>query len=125
MECKSRTACQKCKRCHHTSICDNRGDNPDEVSKVLMTAPNARNAMVTYPVVVAEVNGVKCRALLDTGAGSSYASSTLINHIRAKPIRKEFRCIEILLGAVNKVISIYNLSISSVEGDFKLETEVT
>ena len=125
VECKSRTACQKCKRRHHTSICDDRSDNPDEVSKVLMTAPNARNAMVTYPVVVVEVNVVKCRALLDTGAGSSYASSTLINHIRAKPIRKEFRRIEMMLGAVNKVISVYNLSISSVEGDFKLETEVT
>ncbi len=30
-----------------------------------------------------------------------------------------------MLGAVNKVISVYNLSISSVECDFKLETEVT
>ena len=31
------------------------------------------------PVVAVEINGVKCRALLDTGAGSSYASSALIN----------------------------------------------
>ena len=28
---------------------------------------------VTYPVVVVEVCGIRCRALLDTGVGNSYA----------------------------------------------------
>ena len=31
-----------------------------------------------YPVVVVVVDGIKCRALLDTGAGSSYASAALV-----------------------------------------------
>ena len=30
-----------------------------------------------------------------------------------------------MLGAVNNVISVFNLSSSNVVGDFKLETEVT
>ena len=30
-----------------------------------------------------------------------------------------------MLGAVNKVISVFNLSIINVVGDFKLGTEVT
>lgn len=36
---------------------------------------------VTYPVVVVNVEGIKCRALLDTGAGSSYASSALLERL--------------------------------------------
>ena len=124
-ECKSRTACQKCNRRHHTSICDNRGDNESDNSNVLLTASSAGNAMVTYPVVIVKVHGVTCRALLDTGAGSSYASSTLIDLIHAKPIRKEFKRIEMMLGSVNKVISVHKLSVNNIEGDFKLDTEVT
>ena len=34
---------------------------------------------MAYPVAVVKVNGLKCRALLDIGAGSSYASASLIN----------------------------------------------
>jgi hypothetical protein len=81
--------------------------------------------MVTYPVVIVKVHGVTCRALLDTGAGSSYASSTLIDLIHAKPIRKELKSIEMMFGSVNKVISVHNLSVNNLEGDFKLDTEVT
>ena len=32
-----------------------------------MTAQNKGIERVVYPVVVVEVNGIKCRALLDTG----------------------------------------------------------
>ena len=79
-ECRSRSSCSKCKRRHHTSICDVPGENgPPTVrtkDKLLNTATNA-NKPVVYPVVTADVNGVKCRALIDTEAGSSYASSKL------------------------------------------------
>ena len=36
-------------------------------------------------VVVILVDGVKCRALLDTGAGSSYESAGLMNQSEKKP----------------------------------------
>ncbi|XP_028404021.1 uncharacterized protein LOC114526636 [Dendronephthya gigantea] len=124
-ECKSRTVCQKCNRRHHTSICDNRDNDGIDNSSALLTASSTGNAMVTYPVVIVDVNGVKCRALLDTGAGSSYASSALIDLIKAKPTRKEFKHIEMMLGSVNKVISVYNMSINNLEGDFQLHIEVT
>ena len=35
-----------------------------------MTATCLENSTLIYPVVVVEVEGVKCRALIDTGAGS-------------------------------------------------------
>ena len=52
---------------------------------------------VTYPVVVVEVCGIRCRTPLDTGAGSSYASAALLDRIGKQPVRKEFRNIEILM----------------------------
>ncbi len=43
---------------------------------------------VVYPVVVVEVNGIKCRALLDTDAGSSYISGKLIELLKIKPVTR-------------------------------------
>jgi len=80
---------------------------------------------VIYPVVLVEVNGFKCHALLDTGAGSSYVSSAITDHLGLRPIRKEYKRIEMMLGSVNKVIGIYSLTINSLNGTFSLETEVT
>ena len=60
-----------------------------------------------------EVNGIKCHALLDTGAGSSYVSSAILDHT------------EMMLGSVNKAIGAYGVTIDSFDGDFRLETEVT
>ena len=72
-----------------------------------------------------EVNGIKCHALLDTGAGSSYASSTILDHLRIRPLREEFKRVEIMLGSVNKAIGVYGVTIDSLDGNFRLETEVT
>ena len=57
---------------------------------------------VTYPVVVVEINDIRCRALLDTGAGSSHASAALIERLHIRPRRKELKRIEMMLGASYK-----------------------
>ena len=77
VECKSRTACQKCKRHHHTSNCelDCDGKSGDK-SRVLLTASSARNVMVTYPVVIVEVT-VDCRSLFTARFPSSLGSCQL------------------------------------------------
>ena len=90
-----------------------------------MTAQNKGSEQVIYPVVVVDVNGVKCRALLDTGAGSSYASSAILDHLGIRPIREEFKRIEMMLGSTSKVIGVYGVTISSLNGKFRLKTEVT
>ena len=76
-ECKGRVDCQVCHKKHHTSICDKAKDE-------LLKASNESN--VIYPVAIVKAEGIKCRVLLDTGAGSSYASSTLLLLIKKKPI---------------------------------------
>ena len=117
-DCRSRSSCQKCQRKHHTSICDQNGQK-------LMTVTTDGTKLVCHPVVVINVNGIKCRALLDTGAGSSYASSALIDLLQIEPRRTEIRRIEMIIGSVTKKTQIYGLQISNMKGDFILEAEVT
>ena len=117
-DCKSRSTCQKCQRKHHTSICD-QTNNP------VLAASCNENRSVCYPVVVVEINGVKCCALLDTGAGSSYASSALINQLKIKPAKVERRRIEMMIGSVTKNIELYKIRAKSLESDFHLEMQVS
>ena len=56
--------------------------------------------LVTYPVLVLEVEGGNYRALIDTGLGSSYASSKLINKVNKKAIRRESKRTDTLMHSV-------------------------
>ena len=118
-ECRSKKTCLFCKRRHHTSICD-RGNTDNS-----MTATQIGDGPVVYPVVVVEVAGIKCRALLDSGAGSSYASAALLDRIRAKPHHSGLRKIEMMLGATSRVMEVYRIKLNSVKGNFEIEAEVT
>ena len=82
-ECRSKTTCFRCNAKHHTSICDDQAS----VFKRMMLATG--KGTVVYPVVVAVVDGIKCRALLDTGAGSSYISAELVKLLKKQPSRTE------------------------------------
>ena len=62
--------------------------------------------------------------MLDTRAGSSYASSALIDRIKTTPQRTEIRRIE-MMGSTTKKVELHNVSVSSVSGKITLETEVT
>ena len=112
-DCKSTKTCQFCNEKHHTSIC-RKGTN------MLLTTNTSH---VTYPVVVIEVEGVKCRALIDTGAGSSYVSSKLISRLNKKPIRKESKRIETLMHSVVQKTAIYELQIRDTNHEFALKIE--
>ena len=81
-------------------------------------------SLVTYPVLVIQVEGLKCRALIDTGAGSSYASSKLINKINKKPIRRETKRIETLMHSVVKKSEIYHFEIGDINQEFKIGIEI-
>ena len=81
-------------------------------------------SLVTYPVLVIEVEGVKCRALIDTGAGSSCASSKLINKIKKKPIRRETKRIETLMHSVVKKSEIYHFETGDINQEFKIGIEI-
>lgn len=61
--------CQICNRKHHTSAMPLHCLSPQEFHQFM------------YPVVIVEVQGIKCRALLDTGAGSSYVFAALLDRV--------------------------------------------
>ena len=89
-----------------------------------MTTPFTTGTVI-YPVVIVEVQGVKCRALVDTGAGSSSAPAGLLDYINAKPTKKDVRNIEMLLGTTTRKVDIFHIEIKSTREDFSLEADVT
>ena len=72
-----------------------------------------------------EVAGIKCCALLDSGAGSSYASAALFEKIGAKLHHSGLRKIEVMLGASSWVMEVYRIKLNSMKGNFEMEAEVT
>ena len=90
-----------------------------------MTAAQAGDGPVVYPVVVEEVAERKCLALLDSGAGSTYASAALIEQIGAQSHHSGMRKIEMMLGTVNQTMDIDRIKLRSLEGDLKMEADMT
>ena len=114
-ECKSTRTCRQCGEKHHTSICVKK----PERDQLLVTTGECG---VIYPVVVVLVDGIKCRALLDTGSGSSYASATLIENLSKKPVRTEHKQIEMMVCSTTQKINSYEATISSVDEKFTMTT---
>jgi hypothetical protein len=54
----------------------------EKEEKKIMTATKAGEG--TFPVVTVKVNSITCRALIDSGAGSSYASAKLVGMLNQK-----------------------------------------
>ena len=115
-DCRLKTSCQKCGGRHHTSICDKGAQQ-----MLLATGDGA----VIYPVVVVNVNGITCRALLDTGAGSSYASAALVKRLGKQPARMEHKRIDMMMCSTTQKIEQYDVEISSICGKFEMATTVS
>ena len=90
-----------------------------------MTAVSRENKTVTYPIVTGEINGLMRSALLDTGAGISYAPSTLIDKVGINPIRRELKRIEMTFRSSYKAVDIFDLSITSFQSNFQLDAQVS
>ncbi|XP_028405771.1 uncharacterized protein LOC114528347 [Dendronephthya gigantea] len=117
-ECQNKTTCFRCNAKHHTSICDDQGS----ATKQMMLATG--KGTVIYPVVVAVVNGIKCKALLDTGAGSSYISADLVKLLRKQPSRTEYRHIDMMMSSTTQRIEIYDVIMADVRGKFEMKTQM-
>ena len=81
------------------------------------------NKYYSRDIVVTEVDGVKCRALINTRSGSSYVSSSLIIRLNKKPVRKESIRIETLMHLVLQKTAISELQIRDTNHEFRLKTE--
>ena len=61
---------------------------------------------------------------MDTGAGASYASSTLMNHINKRPIRTETKKIKTLMSTNTRKIKIYSVKIQDINCEFRFKTKL-
>ena len=121
--CGNKYSCRNCGQRHHTSTCDRERIEPPQ--EVASTA--AKRGYGIFPVVNVKVNGIECRALIDTGAGSSYVSAKfwkLINLLKIKPIDVKVKQVYMLLGKSVSNLETYKSCVESVYGDFKMEVNL-
>ena len=80
----------------------------------------------TYPSVIVNIEEIKCRALVDTRAGASYVSSTIISLINQKVNKKsittESTGIETLVSSFMINIPVYSVEIKDINNEFSFKT---
>ena len=116
-ECRSTILCQKCNQKHQTSICT--------VTESSKTATRVSSSQVVYPVVDVNVEGVICRALLDTGAGSFYTSAAMLDKLPKRSQSKEIRRIEMMLSSTRREVAISSICVGATDGSYKMKVDVT
>ena len=92
--------------------------------------PSARrNSLLTtntkegvMPIVVVKVNGITCRALIDTEAGSSYISAKMISILKLKPYQTTIKNIEMLMSTKQMKGQKFKAKLSS---DYELDVDLT
>ncbi|XP_028413673.1 uncharacterized protein LOC114536529 [Dendronephthya gigantea] len=121
-DCTSKSACGHCNKRHHTSICDQTEQHASG-DKKLMTDGGSGEGI--FPVVVIKVNGLICRALIDSGAGSSYASAQLINTLVIKPSEIKNQQTDMLLTSRKAKVELYDVKITSLDGRYEMVTRLS
>ena len=72
-----------------------------------------------------KVNGIKCRALIDSGAGSSYASAKLTHLLNIRPSETRTAKVDMLLDSKVSRLENYNAKLEDVDSDYSLEVKLT
>ncbi|XP_028414003.1 uncharacterized protein LOC114536864 [Dendronephthya gigantea] len=121
-ECSSKVSCGNCSKRHHTSICDQTSDKEQNERKLLTDGGSGDGI---FPVVVVKVNGVTCRALIDSGAGGSYASAKLIEALKLKPNETRLQRVDMLMSTKTSRMEMYDTSVSSIDGSYVMNVRLT
>ena len=118
-DCPSKSKCFNCEKRHHTSICDQNEEKP----KKLLSASVSGEGL--FPIVVVKVNEITVRALIDSGAGSSYASAKLIDLLHLKPCEVKTKRVDMLMGSCVERFETYETVMTSVDNKCQMYVKVT
>ena len=120
-ECFSKKTCFHCHKRHHSSICDREQTNSG--NQTLMTA--AENNEGIMPVLTVKVDGITCRALIDTGAGSSYASAKLLDILKKKPSETKTKRVDMLISSKVTKLEVFDTVVESLDGSYQMSVKLT
>lgn len=120
-ECFSKKTCLHCHKRHHSSICDR--EQTDSGKQTLMTASENNEGIM--PVLTVKVDGITCRALIDTGAGSSYASAKLLDLLKKKPSETKTRRVDMLISSKVTKLEVYDTVVESLDGNYQMPVKLT
>ena len=125
-QCRSCASCVHSKQRHHSSICNRPSATGRQTANnggVALTATQGEK--VCHPIVLVKLNGVICRALLDTGATASYASGYILDHLNLTPSHTLTPCVQTIMGIVTKRTETYNGQVSDTKGNNTISLRVT
>lgn len=120
-ECFSKKTCLHCHKRHHSSICDR--EQTDSGKQTLMTASENNEGIM--PVLTVKVDGITCRALIDTGAGSSYASAKLLDLLKKKPSETKTKRVDMLISSKVTKLEVYDTVVESLDGNYQMSVKLT
>ena len=125
VECYSKATCQHCKKRQHTSICDRKHTTQagTDDKKTLMTANGSNKGIL--PIIPIKVDGITCRELIDTGAGSSYASGKSIDLLKKKPCETKTKRVDMLMSSQVTKLEVLDTLIESLDGNFRMSVKLT
>ena len=84
----------------------------------------ANDNHVTYALVIIDIEGITYGALIDTKTGVSYTSSTVIDRLNKKTIRKQYKRTKTIMSSSTKSISVYSVEIQDSDREFKFQAEI-
>ena len=113
-DCRNKKTCQTCKNECHPSI-----------SSQLNSMMVATEGSIIYHIMVVKVNNILCRALLDTGAGSSYAFSALLGKLNLCQVRRETKRTEMMMHLTTRKIDVFEIEINDASENFSFKAEVS
>ena len=120
-ECFSKRTCLHCHKRHHSSICD--CEQTDSGKQTLMTASENNEGIM--PVLTVKVDGITCRALIDTGAMSSYASAKLLDLLKKKPSETKTKRVDMLISSKVTKLEVYDTVVESLDGSYQMSVKLT
>ena len=120
-ECFSKKTCLHCHKRHHSSICDREQTNRG--NQTLMTASGNNEGIM--PVLTVKVDGIVCRTLIDTAAGSSNASAKLLDLLKKKPSETKTKRVEMLMSSKVTKLEVYDTVVESLDGNYQMSVKMT